>query len=157
MILNGWSSNSITSPRADRVTAEYVPRTRLVRSSRISHSSVSDVPTAAFRLGDSRASRWGKSIPENRQDQPHTSAGLRPKRRIQRSRATIQSGFANPLAPVPSQWRLRDYSRHNNRKLNDVVAAVVERHLLVLPTAPKAVDSPDDQASVKPESSEEGL
>jgi AmiR/NasT family two-component response regulator len=54
--------------------------------------------------------------------------------------------------------RLRDYSRHNNRKLSDVAAVVVERHLLRLPTPPKAAGgSPDDQASVEPKSFEEGL
>jgi AmiR/NasT family two-component response regulator len=30
--------------------------------------------------------------------------------------------------------RLRDHSQHNGRKLSDVAAAVVESHLLLLPT-----------------------
>jgi len=32
--------------------------------------------------------------------------------------------------------RLRDHSQHNGRKLSDVAAAVVESHLLLLPSAP---------------------
>jgi AmiR/NasT family two-component response regulator len=34
--------------------------------------------------------------------------------------------------------RLRDHSQHNGRKLNDVAAAVVESHLLLLPLEPQA-------------------
>jgi AmiR/NasT family two-component response regulator len=32
---------------------------------------------------------------------------------------------------------LRDHSQHNGRKLSDVAAAVVESHLLLLPSPPQ--------------------
>jgi response regulator NasT len=34
--------------------------------------------------------------------------------------------------------RLREHSQHNGRKLSDVATAVVESHLLLLPSAPRA-------------------
>jgi response regulator NasT len=45
---------------------------------------------------------------------------------------------------------LRDHSQHNGRKLSDVAAAVVESHLLLLPTQPappEATQTQDRQAS----------
>jgi len=36
--------------------------------------------------------------------------------------------------------RLREHSQHNGRKLSDVAVAVVESHLLLLPSEPRAVE-----------------
>ncbi len=45
---------------------------------------------------------------------------------------------------------LRDHSQHNGRKLSDIAAAVVESHLLLLPSAPQANDIADGKDPALP-------
>jgi AmiR/NasT family two-component response regulator len=45
---------------------------------------------------------------------------------------------------------LRDHSQRNGRKLSDVAAAVVESHLLLIPSAPRPTDAADGKRPAVP-------
>jgi AmiR/NasT family two-component response regulator len=42
----------------------------------------------------------------------------------------------HPISADTGFERLRDHAQRNSRKLNDMAAAVVESHLLLIPTPP---------------------